>query len=104
MTTNKNQFVQHAVTAITLILVLGALSMMWPGIIAVFLGVLLLLQALITDQELALLLWTEGGNVQCSSPLFGVLNFQPERQKISDDGHPDGVLPQLIHADILHVV
>jgi hypothetical protein len=63
MTTKKSQFVHHALTAITLVLVLGVLSMIWPGIIAVFLGVLLLLQALTASQEIALLSWIEGGNV-----------------------------------------
>lgn len=63
MTTRKSQLVQHTLTAITLVLVLGALSMIWPGIIAVFLGVLLLLQALTASQEIALLSWIEGGNV-----------------------------------------
>ncbi len=63
MTTKKSQFVHHALTAITLVLVLGVLSMIWPGIIAVFLGVLLLLQALTASQEIALLSWIEGGHV-----------------------------------------
>lgn len=63
MTTAKGQFIQHALTAITLILVLGALSMIWPVIIAVFLGVLLLLQSFGADQELAVQSWTEVGNV-----------------------------------------
>ncbi|NJL17758.1 MAG: hypothetical protein HC938_11750 [Nitrospira sp.] len=59
----RSQFVQHAVAAITLVLILGALSMIWPGIIAVSLGVLLLLQSFSDSQEIALLSWTEAGNV-----------------------------------------
>lgn len=63
MTTKKSQFVQHALTAITLVLVLGVLSMIWPSIIAVFLGVLLLLQSFSASHELAFLSWVEAGNV-----------------------------------------
>lgn len=39
----QSQLVQQTLAAITLVLVLGALSMIWPAIIALFLGVLLLL-------------------------------------------------------------
>lgn len=63
MITGKSQFVQHTWAAITLVLVLGALSMIWPGIIALFLGVLLLLQSWFADPEIAVLAWTEVGNV-----------------------------------------
>ncbi|NGZ02483.1 MAG: hypothetical protein CV090_05460 [Nitrospira sp. WS238] len=63
MTTNKSPFIQHVLTAITLVLVLGALSMIWPGIIAVFLGVLLLIQSLTASQEIAVLSWAEVGHV-----------------------------------------
>lgn len=59
----QSQFVQQVLAAITLVLVLGALSMIWPAIIAVFLGVLLLLQSCGAEQEIALLSWTEVGNV-----------------------------------------
>ncbi|MBX3332166.1 MAG: hypothetical protein KF722_17310 [Nitrospira sp.] len=45
MITVKSQFVQRTLAAITLVLVLGALSMIWPAIIGLFLGVLLLLQS-----------------------------------------------------------
>jgi hypothetical protein len=64
MTTRRNQLVQHALAAIMLVLVLGALSMIWPVIIAVFLGVLLLLQSFGTDQELAVQSWAEVASVQ----------------------------------------
>lgn len=63
MTTRKGQLVQHTLTAITLVLVFGVLSMIWPGIIAVFLGVLLLLQALTADQDVAVLSWIEVGRL-----------------------------------------
>ncbi len=59
----RSQFVQHAVAAITLVLILGALSMIWPGIIAVSLGVLLLLQSFSDSQEIAARSWAEAGNV-----------------------------------------
>ena len=62
MITIKSQFVQQALAAITLVLVLGALSMIWPVIIALFLGVLLLLQSCGAEQEIAVLSWTEVGN------------------------------------------
>jgi len=63
MTTQKSQLVQHALAAIILIVVLGALSMIWPVIIAVFLGILLLLQSFSSNEELVVLSWIEVGNV-----------------------------------------
>lgn len=59
----RSQFVQHVVAAITLVLILGALSMIWPSIIAVSLGVLLLLQSFTDSQEIAARSWAEAGNV-----------------------------------------
>jgi len=42
----KNQLVQRPLVVITFVLVLGALSMIWPAVITLFLGaVLLLLQS-----------------------------------------------------------
>jgi UPF0716 family protein affecting phage T7 exclusion len=52
---------QQMVVALTLLLVLGALSMIWPGIIALFLGVLLLLESCGLGQEIVVLSWTEVG-------------------------------------------
>ncbi len=43
MIRDKSQLVQLPLAVITFVLVLGALSMIWPAIIALFLGVLLLL-------------------------------------------------------------
>jgi len=63
MTTVKNQFLQLTLSAITFVVVIGALSMIWPAIIALFLGVLLLLQSLGTEQEMVVLSWTEVGHV-----------------------------------------
>ena len=45
MITAQTPFVQHTLAAITFVLVIGALAMIWPGIIALFLGMLLLLQS-----------------------------------------------------------
>jgi hypothetical protein len=55
----KSQFAQHVLAAITLALVLGALSMIWPAILAVFLGILLLLQSLTAEPEIAILSLSE---------------------------------------------
>jgi hypothetical protein len=63
MITVKSQFVQQTLAAITLILILGALSMIWPAIITLFLGVLLLLQSCSAEQEIAVLSWTEVGHL-----------------------------------------
>jgi hypothetical protein len=63
MITVKNQFLQLTLSAITFALVVGALSMIWPGIIALFLGVLWLLQSFNAEQEIAVLSWTEVGNL-----------------------------------------
>ena len=43
MITVKSQFIQLTLSAITFFLVVGVLSMIWPAIIALFLGVLRLL-------------------------------------------------------------
>ncbi|MDH4154135.1 MAG: hypothetical protein OEV01_10165 [Nitrospira sp.] len=63
MITVKNQFVQQVLAAITLAFVLGALSIVWPAIIAVFLGILLLLQSFSGEPEIAILSWAEVENV-----------------------------------------
>lgn len=59
----QSQLVQQTLAAITLVLILGALSMIWPAIMALLLGVLLLLQSCGAEQEIAVLSWTEVGNV-----------------------------------------
>lgn len=71
MITVKSQFLQLTLSAITFILVLGALSLIWPGIIALFLGFLLLLQSCHAERVIAALSWTEVGHVSivfASSP------------------------------------
>ncbi len=62
MITVKSQFLQLTVSAITFVFVVGALSMIWPAIIALFLGVLWLLQSLGAEQEMAVLSWLEVEN------------------------------------------
>jgi hypothetical protein len=63
MITGKNQFLQLTLSAITFFLVVGALSMIWPAILALFLGALLLLQSLGTEPDVAVLSWNEVGHV-----------------------------------------
>lgn len=63
MITAKSQFVQLTLSAITFALVVGALSMIWPAVIALFLGALMLLQSVGAEQEIVLLSWTEVGPV-----------------------------------------
>ena len=62
MITAKSQFLQLTLSAITFVVVIGALSMIWPGIIALFLGVLWLLQSFNAEPEMAVLSWAEVGN------------------------------------------
>ena len=63
MTTAQSPFIQHTVTTITLVLVLGALLMIWPSILALFLGVFLLLKYFNAEQETVVLSWPEIGNL-----------------------------------------
>jgi len=60
----KSTLVQQTLAGMTLVLVIGALSMIWPGIFALFLGVLLLLlQSCGAEQEMAMLSWSETSNL-----------------------------------------
>ncbi|MDC8447295.1 MAG: hypothetical protein LV473_02945 [Nitrospira sp.] len=60
----KSTLVQQTLAGMTLVLVIGALSMIWPGIFALFLGVLLLLlQSCGAEQEIVMLSWSEISNV-----------------------------------------
>jgi UPF0716 family protein affecting phage T7 exclusion len=45
MTTGKNQVRELTLSAITFVLAVGALALIWPSIIALCLGVLLLLRS-----------------------------------------------------------
>lgn len=66
----KSQSVQYAVEVVTFICIIGALSMIWPAIIAVFLGVLLLLQSFSAEPEIAVLSCTEIGNLPIAFASF----------------------------------
>ena len=63
MITVKSQFVQYLLTMATLFFVVGALSMIWPIILGLLLGVLLLFQSCCAESETAMLWWTSGGHV-----------------------------------------
>lgn len=63
MVTVKSRFRHLTLEAITFVLVLGVLSIIWPAILAVFLGILLLLQWFSADPEVVMLSWTEIENV-----------------------------------------
>jgi len=52
----KSALAQQALAGITVMFVLGALSMIWPVIITLFVGILLLLQSCSAEQEIAALL------------------------------------------------
>jgi hypothetical protein len=58
----KRPLVQQLLAGITLFLVLGALSTIWPAIMTLLLGVLLLLQSCSAEQTMTALLWTEVGH------------------------------------------
>lgn len=70
MTTVRSPFVQLMLAAITLLFIFGALSMIWPAILAVFLGLLLLLQSFSVDQDIVTASWTE---IEQVSVVFGSL-------------------------------
>ena len=59
----KSTLAQQALSGIMLVLILGALSMIWPGIIALCFGVLLLLQSCSAEQEILALSWAEVSNL-----------------------------------------
>jgi hypothetical protein len=63
MITAKSQLLQLTLSAITFVFVIGALSMIWPVIIALFLGALWLLQSFSVEPEMAVLSWREVGHV-----------------------------------------
>ena len=63
MMTPKSQVGRHALEAMTVVFVLGALSMIWPGIMALIVGLFLLIQSFGAGQELAILSWAEISNV-----------------------------------------
>jgi hypothetical protein len=54
------QALQLARSVIIFVLVIGSLSMVWPAIIALFLGAVLLLQTCCFEEVIAMLSWVEG--------------------------------------------
>jgi len=63
MLTAKSQLTQDTVAAMVFVFVLGSLSMIWPGIIALIFGVFLLLQSFGVGQEITMLSWVEVTNL-----------------------------------------
>lgn len=60
MLTAKSQLTQDTVAAMVFICVLGSLSMIWPGIIALIFGLFLLLQSFGIGHEITVVLsWVE---------------------------------------------
>ena len=59
MITIKSPFVQQTLVAMTLFVALGALSTIWPAIIALSLSIFLLFHSFGVEQEIVLLSWTE---------------------------------------------
>lgn len=55
MVTAKSSFGNHALAATVFVFVLGSLSMIWPGIIALIFGLFLLLQSFGVGQEITVL-------------------------------------------------
>lgn len=63
MSRDKNQLFRLPLVAISFVLVLGALSMIWPGIIVLCFGVLLFFQSCSVEQEIVVSLWADVSNV-----------------------------------------
>jgi hypothetical protein len=60
MMTPNVRFGRHALEAMTVVFVFGALSVIWPSIIALSIGIFLLLQSFLgAEQTIAILSWTE---------------------------------------------
>jgi len=59
----KSQLARDTVAAMVFILVLGSLSMIWPGIIALSFGLFLLIQSFGVGQEITMLSWAEVTNL-----------------------------------------
>jgi hypothetical protein len=63
MVTRKSQLVQSIRGAITCVLVLGTLSMIWPAIICIMMSAFLLLHSCSAGEEFVVLSWPNVGNV-----------------------------------------
>ena len=63
MVTRKSQLVQSIRGAITCVLILGTLSIIWPAIISFIMGVFLLLYSWSVEEEFVMLSWPEVDNL-----------------------------------------
>lgn len=63
MVTRKSQLVQPIRGAITCVLILGTLSIIWPAIITFIMGVFLLLYSWIPEEEFVMLPWPKVDNL-----------------------------------------
>ena len=63
MLTAKSQLVQDTVAALVFVFVVGSLSMIWPGIIALSFGLFLLIQSFGVGQEITMLSSAEVTNL-----------------------------------------
>lgn len=59
----KKQLAHDTVAAMVFIFALGSLSMIWPGIIALSIGLFLLIQSFGVGQEVTMLSWAEVTNL-----------------------------------------
>jgi hypothetical protein len=59
MPTAKSQLAQDTVAAMAFVFVLGSLSMVWPGIMALIFGLFLLFQSFGIGQEIAVLSYAD---------------------------------------------
>ncbi len=75
MTIVKSPLIQLTLAAITLVLIFGTLSMIWPSIIALFLGMFLLIQSFSVDHEMAMSSCAEPGHVSMVLGSLGRLGF-----------------------------
>ncbi|HMS82380.1 MAG TPA: hypothetical protein PKD12_01855 [Nitrospira sp.] len=59
MVTAKSQLAYDLVAAVVFALVLGSLSLIWPGILALSFGLFLLIHSFSVGQEITMLSWAE---------------------------------------------
>lgn len=59
MITTKSQLAYDIVAAMVFTFVLGSLSLIWPGILALSFGLFLLIQSFTVGQEITMLSWAE---------------------------------------------
>lgn len=63
MVTRMSQLVQSVREAITCVLILGILSIIWPAIIVLMMGAFLLLYSWSAEEEFVVLSWPKVGNL-----------------------------------------